>query len=298
MAAPANQVNSDAMNVALDQFFLNKFQQDADRLAEILGIFGTETMAVGVVINQLKITGSLNDEAGEDGSSGEGYVEGDLVALSKFQAQKVAVDTVKAIPYRKQTTAQAILSGGYEAAVLKTDQKMLAKVRAAIISKFFAYLENGTTTASGANLQKTLAKVDAALGNALESNDDEASRIVHFISRDDAADYLGEATITDQTVFGMTYLQNFLGVTDVFLTNKVEAGKVYATPVENLRIYGLDFASLSTAGISYAQLDDGLIGVAHTPAYDHVSADTNVLCGTTLLAEVTDYIVKGTIAAA
>lgn len=295
MATPANASTSADINFALDQMAIMNFNNEFNRLSEILGIFGVETMNAGYTLNQLKVTGTLNDSKTDDSSSGESYVEGDLVALSKFMAEKVPVGTIKFTPYRKQVTAQAILESGYEAAVYRTDQKMLAKARSGVLSKFFTFLGNGTGTAEGAGLQATLANVNAALGDALEANDDEGQRLIHFINRQDAAEYLGKATITDQSVFGMTYLENFLGVADVFLTSKIDKGTVYATPVENIHIYGMDFGALSQAGLTYAQDSNGLIGVAHESGYDHASAICNLAVGALFFPEVKDYIIKGTI---
>ena len=50
MAAPTNPSDSTALNAALDQEFIANFQHDSDRLAEILGIFGTETLAAGTTL--------------------------------------------------------------------------------------------------------------------------------------------------------------------------------------------------------------------------------------------------------
>lgn len=311
MAALTNTSDSTALNAALDQEFIANFQHDSDRLAEILGIFGTETLAAGTTLKMLKITGTLNNgktegtQVGATGtgavtlgsSSGTSYVEGDEVALSKFSAKYDAVDEVFGVPYRKMTTANAIQKSGYVNAVLKTDQKMLSQVRGGVVSNFFTLLGNGTGTASANGLQAALATADATLGDKLEDNGDEAGRIIHFVNRQDAAAYLGTATITDQNVFGMTYLQNFLGVSDVFLTNKVTAGVLYVTPVENIHLFGLDFGSLDSAGLSYATDASGLVGVAHSPAYNRVSVETNVLVGCKMFPEVKDYIVKGTISA-
>ena len=288
MAAPANQVNSAAMNAALDEEMIANFNQEYSRMAEILGIFSPEVMQAGQALQQVKITGELNTTE---------YVEGDEVPLSLYKSEMVPVGIVDPKPYRKQTTAKAILKSGREVAILRTDTKMLNNVRGKILDDFFTFLANGTGTATGAGLQAAFAKVDAALGDVLETNGDQANAIVHFVNRQDAADYLGKAEITVQNTFGMTYLENFLGVTNVFLTNKVPAGTLYATPVENIHVYGIDFSSLSDAGLSYASDTLGLIGVAHTPAYDHVSADTNVLCGALFFPEIQNYIIKGEIAA-
>ncbi|MFR3450408.1 MAG: hypothetical protein ACLTSX_00880 [Collinsella sp.] len=132
-------------------------------------------------------------------------------------------------------------------------------------------------------LQAALAQVDAALENALEDNNDSTARIVHFVNRNDIADYLATAPITTQTVFGTTYIKDFLGVTDIFVTNKVPKGTIYATPVENIHIYGADFGALAQAGLSYTVQDGGLIGVHHVANYARTSAETHALSGVSML---------------
>lgn len=299
MATPTNTVTTAEMQKSLDIEFVNKFLGEYQRLAELLGLFDVEVHRAGAVINQYRVTGSLNNsqDADKGASSGTSYVEGDLVALSKYELSKTAVGEVSVIPYRKVTTADAILKAGYEKAVLRTDAKMQGDVRKAVISDFFNFLANGTTTASGATLQPALAQADAVLQDKLETNGDTAERIIHFVNRQDIATYLGSANVTTQTIFGMTYLENFLGVNDIFTTNNVASGTIYSTPVENIRVYGLDFSELNTAGLAYTSDSDGLIGVAHAPVYDHVSAETDVIKGVTFVPEITDYIVKTTIGA-
>ena len=92
----------------------------------------------------------------------------------------------------------------------------------------------------------------------------------------------------------MTYIQNFLGVQNIFVTNKVTSGTAYATSAANIHAYGIDFAELSQGGLVYQTESNGLIGVAHKGAYDHASAETNVMTGLQLIAENLDYIGKFT----
>lgn len=307
MAVPANITKAAAVNASLDQEFIKNFKGDSDRLAEILGIFGVERIAAGTALKMLKVTGTLNNSKTDPStlpgtgalstgsSSGTAYVEGDEVALSTFGTDWEVVGEVVAKPYRKMTTAAAIQKAGYANAVLKTDQKMLSLIRKDIVKEFFAFLDKGTGTATGKGLQGAAAMVDAKLGDTMEANGDASNRIIHFVNREDAAAYLAAAPITTQNVFGLTYLQNFLGMTDVFLTNQVTKGKMYATPAENIHVFGIDFAELAQGGLAYTQSANGLIGVSHAPAYDHVSTETNVLTGMLLFPEVKDYIIKGTI---
>lgn len=298
MPAPANITNSEAINYGLTREFIANFNQDTDNLLRLLGIVSPERVGAGYTLTQHKVTGSLNNAADENGSSGSAYVEGDLVSLSKYTMAETAIAKVRLRPYRKVTSAQAIAEHGSVPAVVRTDQKMLADIRADILSQFFTFLGTGTGTATGKTLQACLAYMDAKLMGTLEDNNDNgaAYSLVHFVNRADVADYLATAQVTTQTAYGMTYIQDFLGVQNVFVTNKVTAKAPIVTASQNLHMYAPEFGELAQAGLSYTQSDSGLIGVNHNAVYDHVSVETNVLTGATLFAEVTDYIVKGTIA--
>lgn len=287
MAVLDNTITTDDVNYSLDVELIQNFNQDVDVLENILGIVSPEVVAAGTALYQLTVDGELDATEHE---------EGDEVALSKYTVTKGDAITVAPKPYRKLTSAETILQSGYEAAVLKTDQKMLAHVRSDIMSDFYTYLANGTGEASGTSLQAALAQADAELYDTLENNADATSRAIHFVNRFDIADYLGQATITTQDAFGMSYIQNFLGLSDVIVSSKVPSGTIYVTPAENLHLYGIDFGSLSQAGLDYTVYDGSLIGVQHTGAYDRFSGETHVVSGAKLFAEVLDYIVVGTIA--
>lgn len=289
MAVLDNTQKQEDTVVALDVEFAANFNQDLDRLTEILGIFGPEIIAAGTAMYQYKITGTLSAESVE---------EGDETPLTKYTLTKESIGEIEFKPYRKLTTAQAILKGGVENAVRKTDEKMVKDIRANVLEKFFTFLKTGTGEADKAEtLQMALAQADAKLSDTLEKNNDSAGSIIHFVNPYDIATYLGNANVTTQTAFGMNYLEAFLGVTNVFITNRVEKGTLWVTPAENIHLYGVDFAALADAGIVYDVQDGSLIGVHHDVNYPRNSAETYAATGCTLLAEVKDYIVKGTIQA-
>lgn len=289
MAALENTILAENIAAAQDIEMIQNFKGDLDRLTEILGIFGPEIVAAGTTMYQYSVTGTL---------SATTVAEGDEVPLSEYEVEKTSVASITVKPYRKLTTAQAILKGGYENAIAKTDRKMLSQVRNGIVSDFFTFLGTGTGTATGAGLQAAFAQGDAELRDTMETNGDAADALIHFVNPFDIADYLAGAEVTVQNVFGMQYLQSFMGVENIFITNKVAKGTMYVTPVDNIHLYGVDFGALGDAGLTYTVQDGSLIGVHHVPAYNRTSAETYVLTGALMLAEIKDYIVKVTITAA
>lgn len=286
MAAPDNTITTEEIVKGLNIDMTQRFGEGTTRLKELLGLFDVETLAAGTALMQLKITGKLNPAP---------VAEGEETPLTKYTTEEIPVGKLTIHPYRKLTTAQAVLQAGFIKAVSKTDTRMINQVRSQRFADIVTYLANGTTKVYGKSLQALLARADAALDDKLEEYGEETEGKVFFVNRLDIASYLEDKDVTTQTLYGMTYLKDFLGIEHMFVTNRVPAGKVYATVVENIHIYGVDFAELMKAGLNYEVTDDGLIGVAHEPAMNRVSCQTHVLTGMLLFAEIVDFIAVGTI---
>ena len=112
----------------------------------------------------------------------------------------------------------------------------------------------------------------------------------------DVADYLGGAQISTQTAFGMSYIENFLGLGTVILASDVPKGKLYATAAENIVLYYIPVTSADMAQAFDLTSDaTGLIGIHTGPTYDNLSAETVAASGVGLFAEKLDGIVVGTI---
>jgi hypothetical protein len=88
----------------------------------------------------------------------------------------------------------------------------------------------------------------------------------------------------------MNYIKNFMGYNTIFLLSdgELEAGKVIATPVENLALYYLDAADsdFARAGLEYTV--DGvtnLIGFHTEGKYSHAVSECYAIMGATMFAE-------------
>lgn len=232
-------------------------------------------------------------------SSGKTYVEGDEVTLSEFKLNKVLIGETNFFPYRWRVTAQALQRGGFENAFGRFVDKGYKQLRSDTVNDIFNWLNlfNGATAAAPASgtwgLQQLVAHTEETLLNTLETHRESDTDIVHFMNRSDVYEYLANAAISTQTLFGMTYLENFLGIQKVFLSNRITQGTMIATPVANLKSYCIDFDEIAKAGIEYQTDGSNLIGFAYGVAMDHVSAEVHAVRTLTITPEKEAFVVRG-----
>jgi hypothetical protein len=232
-------------------------------------------------------------------SAGKLYREGDKIALSHFNLDRVWLGEVNFIPYRIRITAQAIQRGGLENALIRFVEKAYKQLRADTVADLFTWInkfDNATISDPDSGqwtLQQMLAHTEDTLLNTLESNSENDTDIIHFLNRSDVYDYLADATITTQDLFGMTYLENFLGVNKVFLTNRVTAGTVVATPVSNVKTYGIDYATLNNTEFNYRTDGYGLIGFDYDKEPNRASVGVYPVRTLTIMPEKEQFIVRG-----
>lgn len=266
--------------------FVSIFGEDLRKLRELLGITRMIAKQAGTTLKAYKAVGVL-----EDGS----VPEGDTIPLSKYQTEPVNFADITLNKWRKATPAEAIIERGYDQAVTMTTDKMLGDIQKEIRSEFVAFLANGTGDASGPTFQAALAQ---AWGQLQVLFEDTSFTAVYLMNPLDVADYLGTANITMQTAFGMTYIENFLGLGTVILNSGVPKGTIYATAKENIVGYyvPVNGADLDEA-FDFTSDELGLIGIHEQPDYTNMTASDTVISGIVLFAERLDGIVVATIGA-
>ena len=287
MAAETNTImQADLARVRVADFNL-QFTGNLRKLTEALGITRKIAVQEGASLKMLKVTGTL-----ESGN----VAEGELIPLSKYETEEVAVGEVKLNKWRKGTTAEAILKGGYDQAVGATTDKMVKDIQKTIRGDLFKFMATGTGTATGATLQAALANGWGKLAVLFE---DDAVETVYFLNPMDVSDYLGTAQVEMQTLFGMNYIKNFLGLGDVFLNSNVPEGKFYATAKENIVLYYVNVGAgdIKTA-FGLTTDETGYIGINEYPDKDTARVIDLVMSGVTFFPERIDGIVVGTIAGA
>ena len=267
--------------------FVNLFGESIQKLLEALGVTRKIPKQAGTVLKTYKATGTL-----EDGT----VAEGETIPLSHYKTEAVPYKEIVLKKWRKATSAEAIVDRGYDQAVEMTTDRMLLDVQKGIRKDFFSFLGTGTGTAAGDTFQAALAQCWGQLQALFE---DDTVQTVYFLNPLDVADYLSTASITLQTAFGMTYVENFLGLGRVFFNTSVPKGKIYATAQDNLVLYyvPVNGADLGEA-FSFTSDDTGYIGIHEEPDYTNMTASDTVVSGMELFAERLDGVVVGTIGAA
>ncbi len=284
MAVDGNTVLKDKL-IPQSVDFVEQFNKGLTTLINVLGITRKQALALGSTVKIYKSTVTLADEK---------VAEGEVIPLSEVKKELSDTKELTFNKWRKNVTAEAIQSSGFQGAVAETDSELLKAIQKRIKKDLFDEFANGTGKAEGNGFQQSLAK---GLGQLAVAFEDEDITSVALVNPIDFYDYVGSAPVTVQTVFGMTYIQNFLGVNTIIMSNNVPAGTVYVTASQNLNLF---FATLNGGSLSQAfnftTDQTGLVGIAHEPKNDSLSYESVVADALLLLPERLDGIIVSTIA--
>lgn len=288
--AEANLITQDDMKKVREVDFVRNFTHTSlKKLLEVTGVTRKVAMDEGTTLYTYKITGTLQSGAVD---------EGEVIPLSEYEQVKEPVGTITLNKWRKAATAEAIKKSGYETAVRDTDTALLRDVQAKVRTDLFAFLNgtiSGATTAGGVDLQSALAD---AWGQLQVKFEDDAVEPVYFVNPLDAAKYLGAATITTQTAFGMNYIEDFLGLGTVVMTSKITQGTFVATAKQNLIMYYLTMKGDVARAFGLTTDETGFIGINSGYRNEaRAQIESLVMDGITILVEYAAGVVKGSIGA-
>lgn len=284
--AEANVIKKAQIAKVRELDFATLFGENVQNLIKMLGITRKIPVTAGTALKVLKVTGTL-----QSGS----VPEGEIIPLSQYATTYQTVAEATLNKWRKATTAEAIIKGGYDQAVNETNKKMLLDIQKGIRTQFVNFLATGQETASGTGLQDALAN---AWGKMQILFEDDAVQAVYFVNPLDAADYLGKANITVQTAFGLNYVENFLGLGTLILTGAISKGTFYATAAENIVCYYINVNEANGIGEAFAFTTDaetGMIGIHEDGNYSRMQEETFAVSGITLFAERLDGVIVGEI---
>ena len=265
---------------------VSKINGNIDELREVLGISEMEAMAAGTNIKIYKMQQvNTPDQVGE----------GETIALTKVERKLARTIELELKKYRRNTSAEAIQKVGRDIAINKTDEKLISGIQKDIKKDFYNTLAEGTGKANGTTLQAALSATWGAIKKFYE---DEDATPIYFVSSEDVAEYLGTAQVTLQQAFGMSYIQDFLGLGTVVVSPALAKGKVIGTAKENLHGAYIP-ANTGDVARTFGLTSDstGLVGMGHFPVSGNATVDTLVMSGVVFYPEMLDGVIVGTIGA-
>ena len=290
MAVPANLTKSaNIATRAREIDFVTSFQDNWKALQTVLGISRPIKKAPGTVLKTKTASITLNTSS---------VAEGDEIPLSLAQVAESTFGSITIEKYAKAVSIEAVNEHGAEDAIVKTDEALKKQLQSKVMNAFYTFLATGTLTATASTFQMAIANALGLVKDKFEKMDKDSTSVVCFVNTLDAYDYLGAASISIQTEFGVNYIKNFMGADVVILSSKIARGKVIATPVDNILLYYIDpsdsdFAKL---GLDYTVVGDtNLIGFHAEGDYHRAIGTTYAIMGMTLMAEYLDGIAVVTV---
>lgn len=282
--ADANLIKKQDLKYPITVDVTNTFQENVSKMLELLGVTRRISLTNGSTIR-------IYDKY--DVTLADGNVaEGETIPLSKVTRKEKTTKEITLKKYRKATTAEAVQMYGSNEAVTNTDDALVQKLQKEIRKDFVTLLKTGSTTqkALGNGLQGAVASAWGKLQALFE--DFGSQRCIIFANPLDIAKYLGNANITTQTAFGMTFINAFTDTT-IISTTDIAEGEIWATVPENIVLAYINATNSEMArefGLNGVGL--GYIGMTHF--LDHTSATTQTLLmsGMLMYVERLDGIVK------
>lgn len=264
--------------------YVNQFGRQFQSLQELLGIHEVIPMRVGDTLNTYTSRVTL---AGGD------IAPGDIIPLSEVVQEVGTPVVLEWDKHRKAVPVEDIQKYGYERAVRMTDNALVREVQKNIRTNLINNLATGTGTATGEGLQPALAN---AWGKVQVAFEDDAVETIAFVNPMDVADYQGQALIVNQSVFGMSYLEGFLGLSVVFMNSLIPEGTAYVTAARNLQLaYASVGGEIARAFPGITTDNTGVIGIYHDTQHERMTAETVTIAGLSIFAERLDGVVVGTI---
>lgn len=285
--AKANLTKVANIDVSIREIdFVTRFNKNWQALRDIMGVMRPIRKQPGTKLVSYTTTVTL-----QPGNVGEG----EEIPYSLAEVTEAVKSDIDIGKYAKAVSIEAVSKYGAEIAVQKTDEEFLNQLQNKVLGDFYTFLNTGSLTDTADTFQMALAKAKGKVLDKFASMDRDVTEVVGFANILDLYDYLGGASITVQTQFGLSYVKDFMGYSTLFLlpAKYIARGKVIALPVENIDLYYVDpsdsdFAKL---GLEYTvEGETNLLGFHAEGNYKTAVGESYALMGMKLWAEYLDGI--------
>lgn len=271
---------------AREQDFVSVFNLNWDALRQILGIMRPIRKAPGTSLVTYSASVALESGAVEPG---------EVIPYSKATVVKTGAKDLTILKYAKAVPIEDVAKYGAEIAIEKSDEAFRNQLQNNVLTDFYAFLNTGTLTGAETTWQMALAMAKGKVLDKFNKMRRTVTNVIGFANVLDAYEYIGAAEISVQTAFGVSYVENFMGYSTLFLLSDpdIARGTVVACPVENIDLYYIDpgDSEFARLGLNYTTAGEtNLIGFHAEGNYSTAVGESYALMGMTLWAEYLDGI--------
>lgn len=275
---------------AREMDFVTRFTKNWDALREVLGIARPIKKTAGTQL--VSYTASVALESGD-------VDPGCVIPYSKATVAKTAFADLALKKYAKAVPVEDVDKYGVEVAVEKTDDAFLNELQSVIMGEFYTALTDDTHAMTGtdATFQMAVSMAIGKVKDKFKKMHRTVTNVVVFVNTLDLYSYLGSASISVQSLFGLDYVKDFLGAQTIILSSEIDRGKVVAVPAENLDLYYVDPSSeFSKLGLVYTvDGETNLLGFHAQGNYGTAVGESFALMGMKLWMEYADGVAIETI---
>lgn len=265
--------------------FVTRFGRTWDSLREIMGIMRPIKREDGTKLRSYTAKVTL-----EDGDVPAGAV----IPYSKSSVTETLFGEVALKKYAKAVTIEDVNAYGEEVAIQKTDEAFLNELQGVVLDDFYSRITGDTYAMTGAEstFQAAIATAIGKVKDKFKKMRKNSTDIVVIVNTLDLYKYLGQASISVQTMFGIEYVKDFLGAKTMIITSEIDPGAVIAVPAENLNLYYVDPASaFAKLGLVYTvEGETNLIGFHTQGNYGTAVGESFALMGMSLWFEYADGV--------
>ena len=271
---------------AREQDFVSVFNLNWDALRKILGIMRPIRKAPGTQL--VSYSASVALESGD-------VEAGEVIPYSKATVVKSGFADLTIKKYAKAVPIEDVSKYGAEIAIEKSDEAFRNQLQTNVLTSFYSFLNTGALTHVSTTWQAGLAQAKGLVIDKFNKLRKTVTNVVGFANVLDAYDYLAGASITVQTQFGVTYVENFMGYSTLFLLSApdIPRNTIIAVPVENIDLYYIDpgDSEFARLGLNYTTAGEtSLIGYHAEGNYTTAVGESFALMGMALWAEFLDGI--------
>ena len=269
-----------------EQDFVSVFNLNWDALRKILGVMRPIRKAPGTKLISYRASVALES----------GDVEpGKVIPYSKATVVQAATQDLSIKKYAKAVPIEDVAKYGAAIAIEKTDEAFRNELQNNVLTDFYTFMNTGSLTNIQTTWQMAISMARGLVIDKFNKMRRSVTNVVGFANVLDAYKYLGAASVTVQTAFGINYIENFMGYSTLFLLSApdVAEGTVIALPVENIDLYYIDpgDSEFARLGLNYTTVGEtNLIGFHAEGNYTTAVGESFALMGMKLWAEYLDGI--------